>query len=132
MLKYKSMWLERVKAIAINLSTWEWKIANDKFVLNQTDGACLKWFIKDGGWIPCVGDNAEEPEADGEYLILWAPTNKQYRKKTFVDILEYSEQQGFIDTLNRDKTVGGFEVLAWQPLPKLPRLEEFENDEVRN
>ena len=132
MWKYKTCWLEKVKAIGINLSSWEWHINNDKFTLNETEGNCLKWFIKDGGWIPCVGDNAEEPEADGEYLILWAPTNKQYRKKTFVDILEYSEQQGFIDTLNRNKTVGGFEVLAWQPLPKLPRLEEFENDEVRN
>ena len=132
MLKYKSMWLERVKAIAINLSTWEWKIANDKFVLNQTDGDCLKWYIKDGGWIPYVGDNIEEPEEDGHYLILWAPTNKQYRKRAFVDILEFTKEEGFIDDLYRANMNMGFEVLAWQPLPMVPKLEEFENDKVRN
>ena len=126
MLKYKSIWLERVKAIAINISSWDWKIANDKFVLNETDGNYLKWFIKDGGWIPYTGPDAEEPEKEDEYLVAWAPTNKQYRKKTFMDILEWTPQQGFIDTLNRDKTVGGFEVVAWQELPKRFDLKEIE------
>lgn len=126
MLKYKSIWLERVKAIAINISSWDWRIANDKFILNETDGNYLKWFIKDGGWIPYTGPDAEEPEKEDEYLVAWAPTNKQYRKKTFMDILEWTPQQGFIDTLNRDKTVGGFEVVAWQELPKRFDLKEIE------
>ena len=126
MLKYRSIWLERVKAIAINISSWDWRIANDKFVLNETDGNYLKWFIKDGGWIPYTGPDAEEPEKEDEYLVAWAPTNKQYRKKTFMDILEWTPQQGFIDTLNRDKTVGGFEVVAWQELPKRFDLKEIE------
>lgn len=124
MIKYKSMWLERVKAIAINLSSWDWTISNDKFVLNENDGACLVWKLKEGGWIPCTGPAAEEPEEQGEYLVAWAPTNKDYRKRTFMDILEWNEDQGFIDTLNRDKTVGGFEVVAWQPLPKNYKLSE--------
>ena len=126
MLKYRSMWLERVKAIAINLSAWDWPISNDKFVLNETDGNCLVWKLKEGGWIPYTGELAEEPEKEGEYLIAWAPTNEKYRKRTFMDILEWTLRQGFIDTLNRDKTVGGFEVVAWQELPKRFDLKEIE------
>lgn len=124
MLKYKSMWLERVKAIAINLSAWDWPISNDKFVLNENDGNCLVWKLKEGGWIPYTGELAEEPEEQDEYLVAWAPTNKKYRKRTFMDILEWTPRQGFIDTLNRDNTAGGFEVLAWQPLPKDFKLPE--------
>jgi hypothetical protein len=131
MWKYKTLWDERVKALGVNLSALDetdWHIRNDKFVLNETDGRCLAWKLRDGGWIPYIGSCAEVPEKDDEYLVAWHCTNEKYSKYIHVDILEWTDGDGFIDTLNRSMTVGGFEIIAWQELPKLPTIEELENE----
>ena len=128
MWKYKTLWDERVKALGTNLSALDdtdWHIRNDKFVLNETDGKCLAWKLRDGGWIPYIGKTAEEPEKQDEYFIAYRCTKEPYKSdRIYIDILEWTEADGFIDPLNRKRTFG-LEIVAWQELPKLPTIEEL-------
>lgn len=127
---YKTCWLDRVKAIGINLSALDesdWHIRNDKYVLNETDGKCLAWYLREGGWIPYIGETAEDPEVQDEYLISWRCTKEPYKSdRVYIDILEWTPEDGFIDTLNRAQTAGGFEVIAWHELPKKFNVKEYE------
>ena len=126
MLLYKTCWLDRVMAIGTNLSSWDWLLNNDKYTINEADGRYLVWKLREGGWIPYIGKTAEEPEQQGEYLISWRCTKEPFMSdRVYVDILEWTPSDGFIDTLNR-KRIFGMEIIAWQPLPAKFNVKEYE------
>ena len=126
MLLYKTCWLDRVMAIGTNLSSWDWLLNNDKYTINEADGRYLVWKLREGGWIPYIGKTAEEPEQQGEYLISWRCTKEPFMSdRVYVDILEWTPSDGFIDTLNRKRTFG-MEIIAWQPLPAKFNVKEYE------